>query len=66
MILNPDVKRLTLRDSSGMVNAKSKELQQLQEEAIRRLAELKITFARGVKLAKQVEKDLDWAHKHSQ
>lgn len=49
-----------------MVNAKSKEIQQLQELAIKRLAELKITFAHGVKVAKQVEKDLDWAHKHSQ
>jgi len=52
--------------TSGMVNAKSKEILQLQEEATRRLEQLKLSFAKGVKVAKQVEKDLEWAHRHTQ
>lgn len=52
--------------TSGMVNAKSKEIIKLQEKAIQRLEQLKVSFAKGVKISKQVEKDLEWAHKHTQ
>lgn len=51
--------------TSGTINAKSLEIAELREEATQRMEELKKTFAEGLKIAKQVAKDLEWAHKHS-
>jgi hypothetical protein len=49
--------------TSGLLNAKSKEIQNLQAEVVERLNELKTVFAEGMKNAKNVQKDLDWIHK---
>lgn len=49
--------------TSGLLNAKSKEIQTLQAEVVERLNELKTIFAEGMKNAKNVQKDLDWIHK---
>lgn len=51
--------------TSGTINAKSLEIAELREKATKRMAELKITFSQGMKIAKQVAKDLDWANKHA-
>lgn len=52
--------------TSGIVHAKSKEIQQLQEEATKKLAELRTKFTKGINIAKQVSRDLEWAHRHTQ
>lgn len=52
--------------TSGLLNSKSKEIQQLQADVAERLGELKALFTEGMKNAKTVQKDLDWIHKRIQ
>lgn len=48
---------------SGALNAKQKELLELQALAQRRLKGARTNFADGMKAAKEVKKDLDWTQK---
>jgi exonuclease VII small subunit len=56
------MERLTI-DSSGELNAKHRELLELQALAQRRLAGARSNFADGIKVAKEVQKDLQWTQK---
>ncbi|KAI9811773.1 MAG: hypothetical protein M1827_005318 [Pycnora praestabilis] len=49
--------------TSGALNAKHRELLELQALAQRRLASTRANFADGMKAAKEVKKDLDWTQK---
>ncbi|KAL8934871.1 MAG: hypothetical protein Q9216_005693 [Gyalolechia sp. 2 TL-2023] len=49
--------------TSGALNAKQKELLELQALAQRRLKGARANFADGMKAAKEVKKDLDWTQK---
>ncbi|KAI4185301.1 MAG: hypothetical protein L6R41_004215 [Letrouitia leprolyta] len=49
--------------TSGALNAKQKELLELQALAQRRLKDARANFADGMKAAKEVKKDLDWTQK---
>ncbi|KAI9714937.1 MAG: hypothetical protein M1812_006250 [Candelaria pacifica] len=49
--------------TSGELNAKHRELMELQALAQRRLASTRANFADGMKAAKDVKKDLDWTQK---
>ncbi|KAF2402290.1 hypothetical protein EJ06DRAFT_332119 [Trichodelitschia bisporula] len=49
--------------TSGQLNAKTRELQELQALAQSRLAAMQATFAEGMKAAKEVQQDLDWTQK---
>lgn len=49
--------------TSGELNAKHRELLELQALAQRRLAGAKMDFAEGMKTANQVQKDLQWTQK---
>ena len=51
----------TLR--SGELNAKNRELLELQVLAQRRLKTSRANFADGMKAAKEVKKDLEWTQK---
>ena len=54
----------TLIDSrSGELNAKNRELMELQALAQRRLKNNRANFADGMKAAKEVKKDLEWTQK---
>jgi hypothetical protein len=46
------------------MNAKHREILQLQALAQQRLARTRKNFADGMKTAKQVKKDLEWTQKH--
>lgn len=48
---------------SGELNAKTRELMQLQALARERLAATQRNFADGMKAAKEVQRDLDWTQK---
>ncbi|KAL9579640.1 MAG: hypothetical protein Q9212_004995, partial [Teloschistes hypoglaucus] len=50
--------------TSGALNAKQKELQELQALAQRRLKGARSNFSEGMKAAKEVRKDLEWTQKH--
>ena len=50
-------------DSSGELNAKNRELMELQALAQRRLKSNRANFADGMKAAKEVKKDLEWTQK---
>ncbi|KZF25232.1 hypothetical protein L228DRAFT_236353 [Xylona heveae TC161] len=49
--------------TSGELNAKRRELLELQALAQRRLAATKANFADGIKAAKEVRRDLEWTQK---
>lgn len=49
--------------TSGELNAKHRELMELQALAQRRLAGVQANFASGMKAAKEVQKDLQWTQK---
>jgi hypothetical protein len=53
---------LTIR-RSGELNAKHRELLELQALAQRRLAGARANFAEGMRTAKDVQKDLQWTQK---
>lgn len=48
---------------SGELNAKQRELAELQALAQRRLKGTRANFADGMKAAKEVKKDLEWTQK---
>jgi hypothetical protein len=48
---------------SGTLNAKHRELLELQAEAQRRFAATRANFAEGMKAAKEVKRDLEWTQK---
>ena len=48
---------------SGELNAKNRELLELQALAQRRLKSSRANFADGMKAAKEVKKDLEWTQK---
>jgi exonuclease VII small subunit len=50
-------------DRSGELNAKHRELLELQQLAQRRLMGAQASFAEGMKAAKEVQKDLQWTQK---
>lgn len=49
--------------TSGELNAKQRELMELQALAQRRLAGAQASFAEGMRAAKEVQKDLQWTQK---
>ncbi|TKA71987.1 hypothetical protein B0A49_07371 [Cryomyces minteri] len=49
--------------SSGQLNAKTRELLALQALARSRLAATRTNFAEGIKAAKEVQRDLEWTQK---
>ncbi|KAL6715197.1 hypothetical protein ACLMJK_007461 [Lecanora helva] len=49
--------------TSGELNAKNRELMELQALAQRRLKSNRANFADGMKAAKEVKKDLEWTQK---
>lgn len=55
----------TQAQTSGMINAKSSEIEHLQLRAQQRLKELKEFFVEGVKNAKAVQKDLEWIQRRA-
>lgn len=48
---------------SGQLNAKQRELAELQALAQRRLKGARANFADGAKAAKEVKRDLEWTQK---
>ena len=50
-------------DRSGALNAKHRELMELQALAQSRLASTRANFADGIRAAKEVKRDLDWTQK---
>ena len=52
-----------MRFSSGELNAKQREILELQALAQRRLKATQANFADGVRAAKEVKRDLDWTQK---
>ena len=53
----------TKHHRSGELNAKQRELLELQALAQRRLKGTRANFADGMKAAKEVKKDLEWTQK---
>lgn len=53
----------TQAQTSGELNAKTRQLMELQALANSRLAGLRQDFAQGMKTAKAVQRDLDWTQK---
>jgi biogenesis of lysosome-related organelles complex 1 subunit KXD1 len=49
--------------SSGELNAKQRELQELQAMASRRLNRARVNFAEGVEAAKEAKRDIDYTTK---
>ncbi|KAK6527796.1 hypothetical protein TWF694_004776 [Orbilia ellipsospora] len=49
--------------TSGMLNAKNRELMELQVLAAKRLSETRANFLDGMRVAKQVKTDLEWLQK---
>lgn len=58
-----DKSLVTQVQTSAMLNAKSRELAELQALAQRRLAATKTNLVDGLKAAKDVQRDLDWMQK---
>ncbi|KAK9329064.1 hypothetical protein V1520DRAFT_344366 [Lipomyces starkeyi] len=50
--------------SSGLLNAKARELQQQQELATTRLQQTRISYTEGMKVVREVQKDLKWVQRH--
>jgi len=48
---------------SGQLNAKTRQLMELQALAQSRLAAAQANFAQGMKTAKEVQRDLEWTQK---
>lgn len=55
--------RLLTCHRSGELNAKNRELLELQALAQRRLKSSRANFADGMKAAKEVKKDLEWTQR---
>ena len=53
----------TFSNRSGELNAKTRQLMELQKLAQSRLAGLKADFADGMRTAKEVQRDLEWTQK---
>jgi hypothetical protein len=53
----------TQAQTSGELNAKTRQLMELQALAQSRLAGLRTDFAEGMKTAKEVQRDLEWTQK---
>ncbi|RVD85170.1 uncharacterized protein DFL_003501 [Arthrobotrys flagrans] len=51
--------------TSGILNAKTRELMELQAMAQKRLAETRANFLDGMKVAKKVKGDLEWLQKRT-
>lgn len=51
------------RDRSGLLNAKHRELLELQAKAQERLARTRARFAQGLEDAREVRNDLEWTQK---
>jgi hypothetical protein len=51
------------KSSSGQLNAKHRELLELQARAQRRLKSSRANFEDGVKAAKEVKRDLEWTQR---
>lgn len=49
--------------SSGHLNAKQRELLELQALAQRRLKNVRANFSEGMKIAKETKRDLEWTQK---
>lgn len=58
-----DLSVLTLSHSSGQLNAKQRELLELQALMQRRIKGARANFAEGIKAAKETKSDLEWTHK---
>ncbi|KAI9825750.1 MAG: hypothetical protein M1819_000468 [Sarea resinae] len=56
---------VTQAQTSGELNAKTRELRELQALAQRRLAGSRANFADGIKAAKEVKRDLEWTAKRT-
>jgi len=54
---------LKLQNRSGELNAKTRQLMELQKLAQSRLAGLQADFSQGMKTAKEVQRDLEWTQK---
>jgi biogenesis of lysosome-related organelles complex 1 subunit KXD1 len=50
-------------DRSGTLNAKNRQLMELQARAQQKFAEMQASFAEGIKTARDVQKDLEWTQK---
>lgn len=55
-----DPTKTTARNSSGQLNAKQRELMELQALAQRRLKGARSNFSEGVKVARETKRDLEW------
>ncbi|KAF3927880.1 hypothetical protein ABW20_dc0105115 [Dactylellina cionopaga] len=51
--------------TSGMLNAKTRELMELQALAQKRMSETRANFLDGMRVAKQVKTDLEWLQKRT-
>ena len=56
-------RRLTSKTRSGHLNAKHRELLELQAKAQARLAKSRARFAQGLEDAREVREDLEWTQK---
>lgn len=56
-------KVLTRMNSSGQLNAKQRELMELQALAQRRLKGVRASFNEGIKTARETKRDLEWSQK---
>lgn len=52
-----------LKNRSGQLNAKQRELLELQALAQRRLKGVRANFSEGLKAAKETKRDLEWTQK---
>ncbi|KAK7207639.1 hypothetical protein BZA70DRAFT_271834 [Myxozyma melibiosi] len=50
--------------SSGLLNSKSRELQQMQELSTKRIYETRASFVEGLRTLREVQKDLKWVQRH--
>jgi len=50
--------------TSGKLNAKNREIAELQAKTQARLAKTRARFAEGIQDAKEVKRDLEWSQKH--
>lgn len=53
---------MTAYNSSGQLNAKQRELVELQALAQRRLKGARSNFSEGIKVARETKRDLEWTH----
>ncbi|KAK9378127.1 uncharacterized protein V2V93DRAFT_138811 [Kockiozyma suomiensis] len=50
--------------SSGLLNSKSRELQQMQELSTKRIYETRASFVEGLRTLRDIQKDLKWVQRH--